>query len=160
MGKATVRGVVAEGGKAVFGGRDTTAGQKIVKDLGPSAAYVEQYVAIESHWERISATGLDRFGRLTSLVNNAGTTVFFPVKSIYRVNQLGPLLGMKHVVGPMRSNSGGSIVNVGSGAVVKGHPHFVKYGAIKGAVVGMSRAAAAGLRQSRYGSMSFIPVFS
>ena len=153
MGEATVRGLVAEGAKVTLSGRDVVAGRRIAQEIGPSAHYVEQDVGDESRWKAVVAETLDRFGKITGLISNAGRSVFSPVEDIthelmeaaYRVNQVGPMLGMKHVVGPMRRNGGGSIVNVGSGAYLRGHSHFSIYGATKGAIVGMSRAAAAEL---------------
>lgn len=150
MGEATVRGLVAEGAKVIFGGRDTQAGTAIAAQLEGAAIYVEQDVAVESHWERIVSTTLAEFGKVTGLINNAGRSIFSPVEEMtvelmeagYRVNQLGPLLGMKHVAGAMRKNGSGSIVNVGSGACLRGSPHFAIYAATKSAIVGMSRAAA------------------
>jgi 3alpha(or 20beta)-hydroxysteroid dehydrogenase len=153
MGEATARGLVREGAKVVFTGRDAEAGRAIEKDIGDGAVFVEHDVGIEGDWVCVVAMAMGRFGKLTGLINNAGRSVFSSISDMsislmeagYKVNQLGPLLGMKHAVGPMRRNGGGSIVNIGSGAYVKGHPHFVIYGATKGAIVGMSRAAAAEL---------------
>lgn len=153
IGEATVRGLVAEGAKVVFGGRDIKAGQQIASELAGSALYVEQDVSSEQHWENIVELTLKNFGRITGLISNAGRNVYAPLESMtielmeagYKVNQLGPLLGMKHVVGAMRENGSGSIVNVGSGAYVRGSPHFAIYAGTKGAIVGMSRAAAAEL---------------
>jgi len=153
MGEATVRGLAREGARVVFGGRSRAAGEAIQASLGDHTLYVEQDVGVEADWERIVGAAVDRFGKISGLISNAGVSIFSPIEDItdelleqgYRINQLGPIYGMKHVVPHLRRNGGGSIVNVGSGAYVKGHSHFTIYGATKGAIVGMSRAAAAEL---------------
>src|SRR5262245_41159246 len=82
IGEATVRGLVREGAKVVFGGRSRSAGEAIEGALGADAAYVEQDVGLEAHWERIVAIAVDRFGKLTGLISNAGASVFCPLEGI------------------------------------------------------------------------------
>lgn len=150
MGEAEVRGLVAEGAKVVFGGRDEAAGNRIAQELGENAVYVRQDVALEEDWERIVATALDRFGKITSLVNNAGVQSLSPIADVKRedierlcrINLLGPLLGIKHVVGPMRAAGAGSIVNIGSPAGVKGLPFIAAYAATKGSMSGVTKSVA------------------
>jgi 3alpha(or 20beta)-hydroxysteroid dehydrogenase len=56
MGEAIVRGIVAESGKVVFGGRDEAAGNAIASDLGNGAYFVRQDVALEEDWRKIVAS--------------------------------------------------------------------------------------------------------
>jgi 3alpha(or 20beta)-hydroxysteroid dehydrogenase len=150
MGEAELRGLVAEGARVVFGGRDKEAGSRIAADLGGNAIYVPMDVSLESDWERAVATAVERFGGVHGLVNNAGVQSASPIAKIrqedidrlYRINQLGPILGIKHVVGPMRAAGGGSIVNIGSPAGVKGLPMLTAYAATKAALHGITRSVA------------------
>lgn len=150
MGEAEVRGLVREGAKVVFGGRDAQAGNRIEDELGGDAVYVAMDVSLEADWERILATALNRFGRVDGLVNNAGVQAASPIAKIrqedidrlYRINQLGPILGIKHVVPAMRAAGGGSIVNIGSPAGVKGLPMLAAYAASKAALHGVTRSVA------------------
>jgi 3alpha(or 20beta)-hydroxysteroid dehydrogenase len=150
MGEAEVRGLVAEGAKVVFGGRDAESGMRIEGELAGNAIYASMDVALEGDWERVVATALDRFGGVHGLVNNAGVQAASPIAKIrqedidrlYRINQLGPILGIKHVVGPMRAAGGGSIVNIGSPAGVKGLPMLTAYAASKAALHGVTRSVA------------------
>ena len=150
MGEGEVRGLVAEGARVVFGGRDEGAGNRIAAELGGHAAYVRQDVSSEDDWKRVVAITLDRFGAIHGLVNNAGAQAASPIAKIkqedidylYRVNQLGPILGIKHVVGPMREAGCGSIVNIGSPAGVKGLPMLTAYAASKAALSGVTRTVA------------------
>lgn len=151
MGEAIVRGIAAEGGRVVFGGRDESAGQAITSDIGEAALYVRQDVAVEGDWQAIVLAATARFKRIDGLVNNAGMLLAGPLEQIsldqaqqvILTNQIAILMGMKHVVGPMRSVGGGSIVNIGSIAVRRGMPGIVHYSGTKAAVSGMSRSAAA-----------------
>ena len=128
IGEAIVRGIVAEGGRVVFGGRDEAAGSAISRELGNQAYFVRQDVALEDDWRKIVAVALQAFGRINGLVNNAGSMGQHGVseitmdlaQSLFATNQLAVLLGIKHVVGPMRSIGSGSIVNIGSVAVRRG----------------------------------------
>jgi 3alpha(or 20beta)-hydroxysteroid dehydrogenase len=150
MGEAEVRGCVQAGARVVFGGRDTRAGERIAAELDGNALFVPHDVAVEAEWERIVRAALARFGRITSLVNNAGMVIPSPIADMtvadldacYRTNQLGTLLGIKHVVVPMRQNGSGSIVNIGSVAAIKAHKAIAAYSGTKAAVIGITKAAA------------------
>jgi 3alpha(or 20beta)-hydroxysteroid dehydrogenase len=150
MGEAIVRGIVAESGKVVFGGRDEAAGNAIASDLGNGAYFVRQDVALEEDWRKIVAAALQKFGRINGLVNNAGSMGQHGVseitmdlaQSLFATNQLAVLLGIKHVVGPMRSIGSGSIVNIGSVAVRRGMARISAYSGVKSAVSGITRSTA------------------
>lgn len=167
MGEAEVRGLVAEGAKVVFGGRDENAGNRIAGELGGNAVYVQMDVSQETDWERVVTTAVERFGGVHGLVNNAGVQAASPIAKIrqedidrlYRINQLGPILGIKHVVGPMRAAGGGSIVNIGSPAGVKGLPMLTAYAATKAALHGITRSVAVELAPENIRVNIVIPGF-
>jgi 3alpha(or 20beta)-hydroxysteroid dehydrogenase len=104
-------------------------------------------------WEAIVAAALDRHGRIDGLVNNAGVHHIRPLlderpqdaERMWRVNALGPLLGIQAVAPVMRDGGGGSIVNVSSFAGTRGVAGHAAYGASKWALRGISRTAAAEL---------------
>lgn len=157
MGEAIARACVVEGGQTALCGRDRDAGEAIARDLGAKAIYVEMDVGVEADWVRAIKQTMEAFGKISGLVNNAGTPEGSAIEEIdphvadriYRVNQLGPLLGMKHVTAPMRAAGGGSIVNIGSVSFEKGIARQTIYGATKGAVVGMTRSASIELAPDR-----------
>jgi 3alpha(or 20beta)-hydroxysteroid dehydrogenase len=167
MGEAEVRGLAAEGAKVVFGGRDEQAGHRIASEIGDSVLYVHQDVGVEDDWRRITSAALERFGAITSLVNNAGMQSISPVAAmqveeldrLYRTNQLGPLLGLKHVVGPMRTAGAGSVVNIGSPAGVKGLVNIAGYAGTKAAMSGITKSAAVELAPDRIRVNLVIPGF-
>jgi 3alpha(or 20beta)-hydroxysteroid dehydrogenase len=101
-------------------------------------------------WDLVVATALGRHGRIDGLVNNAGLHHIRPLlderaedaERLWRVNALGPLLGIQAVAPVMRDGGGGSIVNVSSAAGARGFAGHAAYGATKWALRGISRTAA------------------
>lgn len=105
-------------------------------------------------------SAVERFGGLDVLVNNAAiftglerrpleTLTASEWDEVLSVNVVGVFNAIKCVVGPMRARGGGSIVNIASNVVFKGIGRLLHYVASKGAVVAMSRAAAAELGPDR-----------
>lgn len=101
-------------------------------------------------WDLIVAAALGRHGRIDGLVNNAALHHIRPLlkeraedaERLWRVNALGPLLGIQAVAPVMRDGGGGSIVNVSSSAGARGFAGHAAYGATKWALRGISRTAA------------------
>jgi len=101
-------------------------------------------------WASLVETVLERHGGLDGLVNNAAVHHIRPlleeqtddVERLFRINTLGPLMGIQAVVPAMKGGGGGSIVNVSSAAGARGFPGHTAYGATKWALRGISRTAA------------------
>jgi 3alpha(or 20beta)-hydroxysteroid dehydrogenase len=101
-------------------------------------------------WAALVESILGRHGRLNGLVNNAAVHHTRPllderldeVERAFRINTLGPLIGIQTVAPVMRDGGGGAIVNVSSFAGVRGLPGHTAYGAAKWALRGISRTAA------------------
>ena len=133
------------------------AGQ--VEEAGGRAMTFQADTASEDDVERLFAAVDARFGRLTALVNNAGTTggarLVAEVDSemlrrVFDVNVVGCFLCAREAVRRMSTKSGGAggaIVNVSSMASrIGGGGEWVHYAASKGAVdtltVGLAREVA------------------
>jgi 3alpha(or 20beta)-hydroxysteroid dehydrogenase len=101
-------------------------------------------------WAALVETVLQRHGRIDGLVNNAAVHHTRPfqeergdeIERVFRINTLGPFIGMQAVTPAMQGNGGGSIVNVSSLAGSRGLPGHTAYGAAKWALRGISRTAA------------------
>lgn len=129
------------------------AGASVAAEIGDKAIFVSHDVTSEAAWQDVVAKALEQFGKLDILVNNAG--IFKPAtledttveqfEAHYRVNQLGVFLGGKSVIAAMRANGGGAIVNISSGAGLRGYPGIFAYTASKWAVTGMTKSMAAEL---------------
>jgi 3alpha(or 20beta)-hydroxysteroid dehydrogenase len=101
-------------------------------------------------WASLVEAVLQRHGRLDGLVNNAAVHHTRPlldegadeVERVFRINTLGPFIGMQAVAPAMQEGGGGSIVNVSSFAGARGLPGHTAYGAAKWALRGITRTAA------------------
>ena len=71
------------------------------------------------------------------------------MERLFRVNQLGPFLGIRAVSGPMREAGGGSIVNVVSSDGVKGMNGVCAYASTKWALRGITKSTAMELARHR-----------
>ena len=110
-------------------------------------------VADRRHVERLVALGLQRFGRIDILVNNAsilGPTPMPPLEAlpieafdeVLRVNAAAPLHLMQLVLPQMKARGEGIIVNLTSDAAVQAYAGWGGYGAGKAALEHLSRIAA------------------
>ena len=78
IGAATARAFAAAGASVVVNSaRSVAAGEAVAASL-PDACYVQGDIAQPEVPERLVAAALERWGRLDTLVNNAGTTAVIP----------------------------------------------------------------------------------
>ena len=156
-GEQIARLFAADGARVVVADVAEEAGRAVAKQIGDAAHFVRLDVADEASWQRAVAEAAERFGRLNVLVNNAGLlhmaalldTTQADFDRLYRVNQLGPFLGMKTAAPALRAAGGGSIVNVASIDALTAKNGIVAYAATKWALRGMTRVAA--LELGRFG---------
>ena len=113
-------------------------------------------VTSEDQWPAAVAAAIDRFGSLTTLVNNAGvlhrasladeTAAGF--EGSWRVNCLGPFLGTRAVLPYLRKAECAAIVNTCSTGAIRPFPNHAAYGSSKWALRGLTQVAAAELAPS------------
>jgi len=155
QGAGIVRAYVAEGARVAIADVAKEEGQALADELdaahGPGVVHFTHHdVSDEASWVALVADTNERFGPVGILANNAGILRFGEVETqdvadielLFRVNQLGPLLGMKAVTPTMRAHGGGSIINASSTEGLGGMAGTVAYGATKFAVRGMTKGAA------------------
>ncbi|MCV7300317.1 SDR family oxidoreductase [Mycobacterium barrassiae] len=127
-----------------------------VDELGKDVLAVELDVTSEGQWGSAVQQTADRFGSLTTLVNNAGvlhrasladeTAAGF--ESSWRVNCLGPFLGIQAALEHLRRADGAAIVNTCSTGAIRAFPNHAAYGSSKWALRGLTQIAAAELAPS------------
>ncbi len=153
IGAAIAARFHAEGATVIVTDIDPATGAATAAALGAPARFTPLDVADEAQWQEVVAGILAGLGRLDVLVNNAGfyhrapllETTAEVALELFRVNQLGVLLGMKQAAPPMIAAGRGSIINLSSIGGLVARPNSIAYGATKWAVRGMTKVAAAEL---------------
>ncbi|MGX9790857.1 SDR family NAD(P)-dependent oxidoreductase [Mycobacterium sp. MMS18-G62] len=123
---------------------------------GDAAIAIPLDVTSEDQWQAAIAAVIDRFGSLTTLVNNAGvlhrasladeTAAGF--ENSWRVNCLGPFLGIRAALPHLRDADGAAIVNTCSTGAIRPFPNHAAYGSSKWALRGLTQVVAAELAPS------------
>jgi ketoreductase RED2 len=144
IGAATAR-AFAEAGAAVLvnSARSVSDGEAVAASL-PDALYVQGDITQAGTPERLVASALDRWGRLDTLVNNAGTTAVIPHhdlaaasvdvwRRIFEVNVFGTW-AMSVAAMPALREARGSVVNVASVAGVRPTGSSIPYASSKAAL--------------------------
>jgi ketoreductase RED2 len=144
IGAATAR-AFADAGASVLvnSARSVAEGEAVAASL-PDALYVQGDITDAGVPERLVAAAVDRWGRLDTLVNNAGTTAVIPHhdleaasvdvwRRIFEVNVFGTW-AMSVAAMPALREAHGSIVNVASVAGVRPTGSSVPYAASKAAL--------------------------
>ena len=117
---------------------------------------VELDVTSPEQWTTAVRQVVDRFGSLSTLVNNAGVlhraslTDETPedFENAWRVNCLGVFLGMRASLDQLRAAEHAAIVNICSTGAIRPFPQHAAYGSSKWALRGLTQAAAAELGPS------------
>ena len=144
IGEATAR-AFADAGAAVLvnSARSVSEGEAVAASL-PDALYVQGDITEAGTPERLVAAALGRWGRLDTLVNNAGTTAVIPHhdiaaasvdvwRRIFELNVFGSW-AMSVAAIPALRESRGSVVNVGSIAGVRPTGSSIPYASSKAAL--------------------------
>ena len=127
-----------------------------VDALGDGVLAVELDVTSAQQWDSAVRQTVEEFGSLTTLVNNAGvlhraslaeeTPAGF--EGSWRVNCLGPFLGIRAALEHLRQADGAAIVNTCSTGAIRAFPTHAAYGSSKWALRGLTQIAAAELAAS------------
>jgi 3alpha(or 20beta)-hydroxysteroid dehydrogenase len=104
-------------------------------------------------WRAAVSQVVDRFGSLTTLVNNAGVLHRALLadespegfEGSWRVNCLGPFLGIRASLEALRQAEGACVVNTCSTGAIRPFPNHAAYGSSKWALRGLTQIAAAEL---------------
>ncbi|OBH19577.1 SDR family oxidoreductase [Mycolicibacter terrae] len=104
-------------------------------------------------WQAAVAATVARFGALTALINNAGILHRAAIaeetpggfESAWRVNCLGPFLGIQAALAQLRAAEGAAIVNTCSTGAIRPFPQHAAYGSSKWALRGLTQTVAAEL---------------
>jgi NAD(P)-dependent dehydrogenase (short-subunit alcohol dehydrogenase family) len=154
IGLTVAKRMHAAGARIVIADIDEAEAVKAAGTLDPDtgrvlgvATDITSAVSVEA---MVEAT-LEAYGRIDILVNNAGITGaskplweldFETWARVLDVNLNGVFRCCKAVIGHMRENARGSIVNVASIAGKEGNPNLIPYSSSKAGVIGLTKALA------------------
>jgi NAD(P)-dependent dehydrogenase (short-subunit alcohol dehydrogenase family) len=135
-----------------------SATEKKVRDAGGEALFIQTDVTNEASVKEAVAAAIRRFGRLDVLYNCAGGSV--PADShvtdvdlevwqhTMSLDLLGPILCCRHAIPEIVKAGGGAVVNMSSGAALRGGSPSHIYTAAKGGVLSLTRALAGAFAKS------------
>jgi short-subunit dehydrogenase len=147
IGAELARQLAAQGAKLALSGRDTAALESVAVEcraVGAAAEVIPADVAVERECHHLIEQTVARFGRIDTLVNNAGVTLwarfeevreFATVARIMQVNFMGAVYCTGHAL-PHLKASRGRIVGVASHTGLTGVPTRSGYAASKHAMRG------------------------
>ncbi len=153
IGAATARLFAAEGAQVVIGDVADEPSQQIVAAIAAAGGRAVCYHVDVRHpdeVEKLISGGIDSFGGLDILINNAGVA---PAKSttettlaewerVLGINLTGAWLCARAAIPAMIRRGGGVIVNVASNAGLVGFPNLAAYCASKGGLIQLTKAMA------------------
>jgi short-subunit dehydrogenase len=156
IGRATALAFAEAGAKVVVAGRREERLVELVLELenkGCEALAVKTDVADQAQVENMIAKAIERFGKIDTLINNAGVGIaasfaeqsLEDFKQVMEVNFWGAVYACKAVVPHMRKNKNGLIINISSIFGKRGMPYETAYSASKFALAGFSEALRAEL---------------
>lgn len=151
LGAAVARELVASGASVLLTDLAEESLGEVAASCGKRATTALLDVTDEAQWASAVTAAEERFGALHLLVNNAGIITLVPSLQmptqdfidVFRVNQLGPFLGMKAAIPRIAHAGGGAVVNIASIDGHVGSPGIAHYVAAKHAVIGLTKTVAA-----------------
>lgn len=150
VGAEIARLFAGEGAQVVIADILIREAAALARDIGPAATAIEADVSSGNDWNRLAQEARSR-GPISILVNNAAVLQIARLtdatasdfERLFRVNLLGPFLGIKAVMPDMVEAGTGSIVNVGSVDGLTGQDiGLTAYGSTKWGLRGLTKMAA------------------
>jgi NAD(P)-dependent dehydrogenase (short-subunit alcohol dehydrogenase family) len=161
LGLEIARAYARRGLRLILTARGEPALQQAAKELRAhtNVLALAGDVADPDHVDQLVQAGLQRFGRIDILINNASELGPSPMPELeqlpvdelvntLRTNVAGPLRLIQRVLPQMRARGAGQIINITSDAGVQAYPTWGGYGASKAALEHLSRVLAAELEGS------------
>ena len=159
IGRGIVEMMAAEGAGVAFTGRNEENGRAVqaaVAEAGGQAMYVKADNGVEEEIAGAVEATVERFGSLTTLVNNAiasedvgsgkdshvDQTDNDTFAQILRIALMGTVWGCEHAIPRMREAGTGSIINISASSSKSALPHRPAYHASKGAINALTRQLA------------------
>lgn len=172
MGAAAARLFAEEGAKVVVADVDEERGSAVAAELGDAGFFVRTDVSQSAQVQALVGAAVERFGRLTTLYNNAA-----PVRLVneedrsvtelpeevfdrmWAVVTRGTFLVCKYGIPELIRTGGGSVINTSTVDAVVGQGGYDAYAAAKGGVLSLTRAMAVGYARHGVRVNAILPGF-
>jgi NAD(P)-dependent dehydrogenase (short-subunit alcohol dehydrogenase family) len=150
IGRAIALAFAREGAQVAICGRDRNKLDPLAEQIGTACMPIVGDVSISKQVDLAVRIVMQHFGRITTVVNNAGVLVAGTAESLsdddwehtFNVNVRGTWLLSRAALPHLRQSGGGSIINIGSVLSLVGARNRAAYAASKAAVLGLTRAMA------------------
>ena len=154
MGRAVALGFAKEGAKVVvnYTSNEKAADEVVdaIQSMGSEAVAVKADVAKKTEAEALVGAGIERFGRLDVLVNNAGfgrPAMMLKMEEdqwdqVVDIHLKGAFLCSQAAGRQMKEQNSGKIINVASVAGLVGTVGQINYSAAKGGIISMTKSIA------------------
>jgi len=154
IGAALVEHFAQQGARVAFCDIDGVASEALVARLSASCKHAPQFLACDIRDTRLYQAQLARveadLGAIRVLVNNAGNDTRHTLAELtpeswddcLALNLKHQVFAIQQVVPGMAAAGGGSIINLGSVAWMRGRPNLVGYTTSKAAISGLTRTLA------------------
>jgi ketoreductase RED2 len=146
IGEAIARRLSALGAAVVVNSASSVdSGEKLAKELGDNAIYVQADISDKTSGEHLLAATIERFGKLDILVNNAGWTTVVPHTDLealtdeifartFAVNVTGTWMLTKAAMPYLKLSDDGNVVSITSIAGVRPAGSSIAYAMTKAAL--------------------------
>jgi short-subunit dehydrogenase len=148
IGLATAKLLAEQGGKLALVSRSKEKLEQLSTEFPNSLAVPADMTRVYEIEGMVRKT-MEHFGRIDVLINCAGQGYDAPVEKtnvdtlhrIFDLDVVGPLVAMEQVIPIMRTQGGGTIVNVSSGTALMYLPYNGAYSGLKRALANISLTA-------------------
>ena len=167
IGRATAAALIAQGARVAIGDIDVPLAERTAEELGAGTIGLALDVTDRASFTAFLDEVENRLGPLDVLINNAGIMPLGPLveetdpttERMIQINLAGVILGSKLALERFHRRGGrGHLVQIASAAGKMGFPGGATYCATKHAVVGLTEAIRAEVRDTNIGLSLVMPV--
>jgi NADP-dependent 3-hydroxy acid dehydrogenase YdfG len=166
IGRATASALIAQGARIAIGDIDSSLAERTAQELGAGTIGLPLDVTDRASFETFMLEAESALGPLDVLINNAGIMPIGPfaeetdatAKRMIDINLHGVIYGSKLALDRFLPRGRGHLVQIASAAGKAGFPGGATYCATKHAVVGLSEAIRAEIRDTDIDVSIVMPV--